>query len=298
MPDTAIRRPSPRERVTITPETPRFADGPGTGIPFIDPFLMAWRHRRLLKALVRRDIEVRYRGSVLGVVWLAAMPLALMIAYTFAFGYVFKAGQSGAAGDLTRSALAIFASITAYQVFTETLNRCAALLPDNRSYVKKVAFPLRAFVWVPLLAALVTSAIGWILLAVGYLAMIGIPSLSWLLLPVVLTPFLLFSLGCGYLFAALGAEVRDIKYIAGLAGTVLLFVSPILYPASAIPGPALTLARFNPLFSSFEALRDVLFRGVAPDPLPLAASAAFALLVLSVGYRLFVRLQPRFSDAL
>jgi lipopolysaccharide transport system permease protein len=287
----------PLPLTTITAMTPMSADGPGTGLAPVDPFVMAWRHRRLLKALVRRDIEIRYRGSLLGAVWLAGLPLALMVAYTFAFGYVFKS-RLVANGGMAESALAIFVSITVYQIFSETINRCASLLVDNRSYVKKVAFPLRAFVWVPFLGSIATSGIGLLLFVPAFALLVGMPSWTWLLVPFALIPFFMFTLGCGYFFAALGAPMRDIKYVAALSGTILLFMSPVFYRAESMPASARLFAQFNPLYWTFEGLRSLLFYGQVPNLWPLAAGAVVSAVTLWVGYLVFTRMQSGFSDVL
>lgn len=255
--------------------------------------MAALSRRQLLGVLVKRDLQARYTGSLLGPVWLLGQPLVLMVTYTFIFGFVF-----GSRGGIVNSSLQIFFGISLFQIFSETVSRSAGILVDNRSYVKKVAFPLRAYLWVPLLSSLVTTSIAVGLFVVSYLLIAGLPPLTWLLVPFAALPLIVTSLGVGYFFAALSAPIRDIKLAAPLISTVAMFLSPVLYSAAILPEIVQSVMVINPLFGSFETMRALVFRGEIPDLTAFFVSAGVSVMVMAIGYQTFLRMQKEFADAL
>jgi len=263
------------------------------------PIQQIWRHRHLIRAMTLREIQGRYRGSWLGIVWSLANPLLLLLVYSFVFGVVFEArwpqrdSVEGAA-----FAPLLFCGIVVYLLFAELLTKAPKLIVDNANYVKRVVFPLEALVPIATGAALFHFAIS-LLVLLGLVLFSG-AALSPLLLylPLLLLPYLMLILGVSWLLCALGVYIRDITYISGFVATALLFLSPIFYPASAVPESFAAVMQLNPLTFYIEAVRGIALLGIAPDPLALARAAAVGFATLWLGYLFFRRVESGFADIL
>ena len=96
-----------------------------------------WRNRRLIKALVTREVVGRYRGSMLGILWSFFNPVFMLLVYTFVFSVVFKARWSGGSDSKTEFALVLFAGLIVFNLFSECINRAPTLILNNVNYVKK-----------------------------------------------------------------------------------------------------------------------------------------------------------------
>lgn len=257
-----------------------------------------WAHRSLTWRLARRELAARYRGSMLGVMWAVLTPVLMLAVYTFVFRTVFKARWSAegpGAGD-GEFALLLFAGLILFNVFAESINRAPGLLLENVSYIKKVVFPLEILPMVTLVGALCNAGIGFIVLALFYGPVFGTPPWTALLLPLSLLPLALLTLGLTWFLAASGIFLRDIRQFIGVAVTMLMFLSPIFYPASALPEGLRTLLLLNPLTVILEQARDLLFWGRTPDwglwLLSLGGSGAVAWL----GYAWFAKTRKGFAD--
>jgi len=257
-----------------------------------------WRNRRLVWQLTRREVLGRYRGSLFGLVWSLVNPLLMLGVYTLVFGVVFAARWGGAVQTAGGFALVLFAGLTVFGIFSECLSRAPYLVLANPNYVKKVVFPLECLPWVALGAALFHAAISFAVLLAASLVLRG--GLPWtvVLLPLVLLPLLLLSLGVMWLVASLGVYVRDVAQLIGVLVSVLLFLSPVFYPASALPDSLRTVLLLNPLAIVLEGARAVLIWGQVPDWPRLAVCTLAAGLVAWLGLLWFDRTRYGFADVL
>ena len=115
----------------------------------LQPLAVGWTHRRLIRRLVRREIESRYRGSLLGLAWAVAAPLFMLTVYTFVFSMVLKVRWATAPEHKGVFALVLFAGMLAFNLVSECVNRAPGLVLENASYVKRVVFPLETLVCAP-----------------------------------------------------------------------------------------------------------------------------------------------------
>jgi len=257
-----------------------------------------WTHRELVYQLTRREVLGRYRGSLFGVAWAIGNPLVMLGVYTVVFGYVFRA-RWGAAVDSTGDfALVIFCGLTVFGIFSEIVSRAPVLILANPNYVKKVVFPLDCLPWVLLGAALFHAVASLGVLIVANLVLRA--SLPWTIvfLPIVLLPMLLLALGLAWLFASLGVYLRDIGHLVNALVTVLLFMSPIFYPASNLPEPLRRLLMLNPLTAVLESSRAVLLWGQLPDWKLLLPCTLFGGVAAWLGWLWFDRTRTGFADVL
>lgn len=256
-------------------------------------------NRSLLWQMTRRNLELRYKGSVLGFVWSFIFPLMMLTVYTFVFSVVFKA-RWGVDVSENRGSFAVimFCGMAMYNLFSESVNGSCGVVLANPNFVKKVIFPLEIL---PLAQTLTTFILGlawFVLLFCGAALILGKTSPTMLLLPLVLIPLLVFTLGISYLVASLGVFVRDTPYIVGVVLQILFFATPIFYPVSAVPKELQPVLEFNPLTILIEEARKVFLYGQLPDWAWLGTAALVSLAVLQLGFFFFTRTKRGFADVL
>jgi lipopolysaccharide transport system permease protein len=255
------------------------------------------RHRDLAWELVKRDFLGRYRGSIVGVAWSLFHPLLMLTIYTFVFSVAFKARWAGS-GDDDRIGFAIvlFSGMIVHGFFAECLTRSPDLIRSHPNYVKKVVFPLEVLPWMVVASALLHFAVSFVVL-LGFCLFAGVRiHPTALLVPVVLLPLLLMTIGLTLAFAALGVYLRDLAQGMGAIANVLLFLSPVFYPLEALPPAYRGLIEWNPITLPVTQLRDVLLwgRGVAWGSWALAL--AVGALVCMLGYAWFQKTRKGFAD--
>ncbi len=270
----------------------------------IDSRLGVWmsliRYRVLIGKLVKRQIADRYRGSLFGMLWTLAYPIMLLVVYTFVFGTIFRARWSG--GDASQTqvefAVILFTGLIIHGLFSEILMASPGLIINNPQYVKKVIFPLEILSWVTLFTALFNAGVSLLVLIVFYFLVHGslYPSLLWL--PVIVVPFAIFCVGVSWLLSAITVYFRDINQLVGLLASVLLFLSPIFYPVSALPDIVRAYIYLNPLTAIIEQLRNIVLWGKPPSFSVMLAYFTMALLVVWVGNKVFNRMRKGFADVI
>jgi lipopolysaccharide transport system permease protein len=257
-----------------------------------------WRNRSLIKALAQREVIGRYRGSVMGILWSFFNPVLMLLVYTFVFSVVLKARWSGGSDSKTEFALILFAGLIVFNLFSECINRAPTLILSNVNYVKKVVFPLEILPWVALGSGLFHTLVSLSVWLIAYLILFGVPHITVLLLPIAILPLLLLIMGLSWGLASFGVYLKDIAQFIGVLTTVLLFMSPIFYPASALPVEYRNLLLLNPLTPVIEQVREVLFWGKVPD---LAMFAAYMLVTVTVawlGFAWFQKTRKGFADVI
>ena len=257
-----------------------------------------WKNRQLIKTLTQREVQGRYRGSYMGLFWTFVTPVFMLSIYTFVFSFVFKARWNPASDSKTEFALVLFAGLLVFNLFSECIGKAPSLIVGNANYVKKVVFPLDVLPWVNLGAAmfhLIISLGVWLL---AYMLFLGTPHPSVLWMPLVILPLVFMTMGLSWVLASMGVYLRDISQFVGLAISVLMFLSPIFYPVTALPPDYQQLLMFNPLSPTIEMTRAVLYQGYAPAPLHWLGNMALALVVAFAGYAWFQKTRKGFADVL
>ena len=257
-----------------------------------------WRNRSLIKALAQREVVGRYRGSVMGILWSFFNPVFMLLVYTFVFSVIFKARWSGGSDSKTEFALILFAGLIVFNLFAECFNRAPGLILANVNYVKKVVFPLEILPWVALGSALFHALISLGVWLIAYLILFGVPHITVLLFPLVILPLLLLIMGLTWALASLGVYLRDVSQFIGILTTVLMFLSPIFYPASALPEAYRHLLLLNPLTPVIEQARDVLFWGKVPNMTILSIYLLMTAFIAWLGFAWFQKTRKGFADVL
>lgn len=255
-------------------------------------------NRELIVALTQREVIGRYRGSVMGLLWSFLYPLLMLSVYTFVFSVVFKARWPGGEGSKTEFALFLFTGLMVFNVFSECLNRAPGLVLNNVNYVKKVVFPLEVLPVVTLLSAsfhLMISVLVWLCF---YVLCFGAPPLTALLLPIVLAPLALLTLGLSWMLASLGVYLRDVGQVVGIVTTVLMFMSPIFYAVEALPPAYQSIMRMNPLTTAVEQARDVMILGHGIGLGAWLSTLGLGMVTLWLGFVWFQKTRKGFADVL
>ncbi len=257
-----------------------------------------WQQRRLIAVLVRREVVGRYKGSTVGLFWSLFNPMLMLTVYTFVFSVVFKARWSSASSSKTEFALILFAGLIVFNLFSDCINRAPGLIVSNVNYVKKVVFPIEILPIVTLGAALFHGLVSLAVWLVFYLVFFGLPHLTVLLLPFALLPLLLLTIGACWLLASLGVYLRDVTQVVGVLSLMLMFLSPIFFPVSALPPEYQLLLMLNPLTPVIEQVRDILVWGRLPDVAGYLLHLAFAAAVACLGFAWFQKTRKGFADVL
>lgn len=262
-------------------------------------FTSLWRNRRLILQMTWREVIGRYRGSIMGLAWSFLNPLLMLIVYTFVFSVVFKARWGiGDEESRTDFAIILFTGMIVFNLFSEIVNRAPGMIVSNPNYVKKVIFPLEILAWVALGAVLFHNSVSLIVLLLVQIILNH--SLPWTIVffPLVLLPLIFTSLGVAWFLAALGVFVRDVGQITGVFTTILMFLSAVFYPLSALPENYQAFLKLNPLALIIAESRKVLILGILPDwsSLGIALLVGFAIAV--VGFWWFQKMRKGFADVL
>jgi lipopolysaccharide transport system permease protein len=258
------------------------------------------RNRQLVMQMIKREVLGRYKGSVMGLAWSFFNPVFMLVVYTFVFSEIFKSRWSGAGADesKTQFALVLFVGMIVLNLFSEVLNRSPGLILQNVNYVKKVIFPIEILPIVAMGAALFHNLISLAVLLAAFILFNGYLHWTVIFMPLVMLPLILVTLGISWVLAAAGVFLRDIGQTIGVITTVLMFLSPVFYPVSAVPERFQPFILANPLTFIIEQAREVLVWGHMPNWAGLVVYTLAATVVAWLGYALFQKARKAFADVL
>ncbi|MBT8439257.1 MAG: ABC transporter permease, partial [Gammaproteobacteria bacterium] len=214
------------------------------------------------------------------------------------FSTVFQAKWGVGSDSKTEFALVLFVGMIVHGILAECMNNSPTLMLRNASYVKKVVFPLEILPWVVMGSTLFHALVSVVVWMVFYLIVNNALQWTAIFLPVVILPLIMFTMGVSWLLASLGVYIRDIGQMTGVLTTVLLFMSPIFYPASRLPEPYQTIIYLNPLTFVIEQARDVLMWGNFPDMAGTAIAFIVSFMFAWAGFVWFQKTRKGFADVL
>ena len=247
----------------------------------------------MLRELVRRDLQSRYAGLLLGFFWSFVQPAWQLVLYSFVFGRVMKVALVGE--RVQGFSLFLFAGLLPWLALSEGASRAATAITDHAHLVRKLRFPSELLVASAVLTALVHQAIA---MAIFLTVLIVLKALSWVSLPWLLLALLFqvgLTLGLGLLLASANVFLRDVPQALGMVFGAWFYLTPIVYPLSYVPERFRGVISANPLTALVQLYRRAFFGGdgLPPGMLGLALCAAGALLL---GWLSFRRLRSSFVD--
>lgn len=256
-----------------------------------------WIKRDVFWELTKRDIAARYSGSFLGLFWSFLNPLLMLGVYTLAFREFLGVRWPDMATGADFS-LMIFTGMIIHTLMAECIGRAPTSIVANVNLVKRIVFPLAILPCVTLVSSMFNALLSIIVLLLFLLISHHSLPHSLIYLPILFVPYGLLLCGVSWFMASLGVFVRDITQMTGIITAMLMFLSPVFYPASSLHEPYRTWLVYNPLTMVIEQMREVVLFGQPPDWHALAIYSVASLGVLLFGYVWFRRTQDGFADVL
>ncbi len=262
---------------------------PKTGWQPID-FAELWHYRELLWILAKRDIQVRYKQTILGILWAAIQPFAQMIIFTLLFA------KNGFSTDGIVPPVFYFSGSICWLLFASALTNAGNSLTTNQNLITKVYFPRLVMPIATCVTGLVDFAISFLLLIVLMAWYHVAPTRTILLLPVFVLLAVLASLAIGLWLSALNVQYRDVRYVLTFVVQFWFFATPVIYPASILKKHwERVIVALNPMSGVVEGFRWTLFGRSAPGfMIAVSVVAIFVLLIGGLFY--FRRMEKTFAD--
>ncbi len=261
-----------------------------------------WQRRELVATMVMRDLKVRYKNSVLGVIWSWLNPFLMMLIFTFVFGVLWPRS------DQPHYHIFLLSGLLPWQFFSAAVLGGLHSIAGNGHLIKKVYFPREILPISVVLSALVNFVIALpVFFALALIS--GAPlNREVLLLPIPILVETLFAIGVVLVLSTLEVFYRDTHMVMDVAMQAWFFLTPIFYPIETLPAqahllgvtfnPRLWLFRLNPMASIINTYQDLLYRGNFTALDFLARTALTALVILVAGYWFFQRFSGRFGEEL
>jgi ABC-2 type transport system permease protein len=270
---------------------------PGFFGKFLGSLATAYDRRWLVKYLVQSEVASSHRHSYLGILWAFLGPLMMVILFTVIFSEVLGIKFREVTGDSTLNfGLFMYCGLLPFLAFSQALSKGVNVIRRNRDLVTKVVFPLELLPLSQVISSLLQNVLGIGALLLVFVVLEQRVHLTIFLLPLVMVPQLLFTLGLSYLMAVFGTYVPDIR--EGLRAFVraMFFITPIIWPAGRVPESARFLVDYNPLAFLVEAYRNLVLEGTLPFGWKAIYFCLVAVTLFVVGLALFNRVKHNFGD--
>lgn len=252
-----------------------------------------WRYRELFVILAWRDLSVRYKQTIIGILWAIARPLLTMMVFTVIFGRIAKLPSDGSAPY----ALMVFAAMLPWTLFSSSLGEASNSLIGNANLISKVYFPRLIIPTATLVTAFVDFLISFVILFIMMVFYQFTPSWNILLLPFFILMALLASLGPGLWMTALNVKYRDFRYIIPFVVQFGLYISPVGFSSKIVPDKWRLLYSINPMVGVIDGFRWCILGGNSPIYRPgFILSIVLIIFFLWIGISRFRKMEKTFAD--
>jgi ABC-type polysaccharide/polyol phosphate export permease len=249
----------------------------------------------LVRMTALRSLKVRYRGTILGVLWSFANPVMMTAVYTTIFGTAYAKYYDG---SIVRYVFSAFVGLVVVSFFLGTTSEALASVVSNGSLLNKIAVPPAVFPLSAVAANLFQQAVTTFPILLIISAILTHDPVRVALTPVVLLALVLLSAGFGLGLSALYVYFRDLPHLWTITGFILWITSPLFYPAAITPTQIRPWFSINPVASEIAALREVTLGSGPLHAAPVVAALAGAIVALGIGALLFRTLRRDFMDLL
>ncbi len=260
--------------------------------PFsFDDLRELWVYRELMYFLSWRDLKVRYKQTAIGVLWAIFQPFITMVVFTVFFGKL-----ANIPSDHVPYPIFVYTGLLFWQFFSDALSETSAAFTNNQAIITKVYFPRLLLPLSSVLTKLIDFAIASFIL-IGLMIYYGyVPHLAGILfIPLLVFLTFLSSLGAGLFLAAINVKYRDVRYILPFFIQIMLFLTPVIYPAS-IAGKYSWILAINPMTGVIQTARAVLLGSTPVNPLLILSSFIIGALTLVIGFIYFRKAESYFAD--
>ncbi|WP_033126469.1 MULTISPECIES: ABC transporter permease [Eubacteriales] len=245
------------------------------------------KFRPLLNELISRDIKIKYRKSVLGVLWTLLNPLLMMIVLSVVFSNLFRF-------DVENFPLYLLSGQIIFNFYNDATSTAMSAIVGNAALIKKVYVPKYLFVISRVFSSFINLMASFTALMLVMVATRAELHWSVILSVIPLSLLMLLSLGIGLILAALTVKFRDIMHLYSVFTTVLLYLTPVIYPMSILPGWLEKVVLLNPLTNILMMFRDVMINGLIFDVWSLVIAIVETAFFLALGLYVFYKNQDQF----
>ena len=234
-----------------------------------------------------RDIKIKYRRSVLGVLWTLLNPLCMMIVLSVVFSNLFKF-------DVENFPLYLLSGQVVFTFFSDSTTSSMTAIINNASLIKKIYVPKYLFVLSRVFSSFINLMASFTALLLVMVATRA--ELHWtvLFVPVPMLLLVGFCLGIGLILSAITVKFRDIMHLYSVFVTALMYLTPVIYPMSILPEWLYPIVRLNPITNILLMFRDVMLNNKGLDIVSLIVAIIEMLIVLLIGLRVFYKSQDEF----
>lgn len=280
-PSTTVAEPSPN-RVVIRPRT---------RLTVADSVRDVWSNRDIAWTLALREIQIRYKQSVIGIAWAVMQPLVMTLIFTLIFGLLVKIPT-----DEVPYPVFVLSGLLFWQYFSKVVSESAGSLVKNEGIITKVFFPRLLLPLVPALSAAVDFGIALVILLLLMLVYGVAPTPYVLLLPLVLLFTGLLGYGIGLMLSPINAIYRDIGIALPFFVQIGMFLTPVIYPVSFVPDAYQWVFVLNPVATLLDTARAVLLGSPLPSLMAYGILCLWTLFIFTLGFRTFRKLEPAIVD--
>lgn len=245
------------------------------------------KYRPLLFELVLRDVKIKYRRSILGVLWTILNPLLMMIILWFVFSNFFRF-------EIENYAIYILSGQILFNYYQTATTEAMMSIIGNAGLIRKVYIPKSVFVLAKILSNMIN--LGASFLALIFVMLLTGTKVYWTIWLSILPMFLLmiFAVGMGLLLAALAVKFRDILHLYGVFCTGLFYLTPVIYPLNILPEHVRRVVEWNPLTQILEMFRGLVIDGTLPQARQILLTAGGCMLIFLAGMFVFRKREDSF----
>jgi ABC-type polysaccharide/polyol phosphate export permease len=246
-----------------------------------------WKYKDLFVELIKKDIKLKYRNSILGVLWSMLNPLLMMIVLTIIFSHLFDR-------HIDNFPVYVLSGRLVYQFFSESTNFAMDSIVLNSQLIRKVYIPKYLFTLSRIFSSFITTLIAVVpLILVMLVTNVQFHWINFLVVIPLLT-LLITCIGVGLFLASINVFFRDMKHLYSVVLTIVMYLTPIFYPAEIIPQQYRALVEINPLFNIVGMFRGILLEGTAPTFYTVFISLIYSIIVFLFGFLVFYKKQDKF----
>lgn len=251
-----------------------------------------WEYREMISSLVKRDLRSRYKGSVLGFLWMFLNPLLQLCVYTIVFSVIMRMG-------IDKFYLFMFVALVPWLFFSTCLSGGTSVIFAQQDMVKKIYFPRDVLPISFVVSQFVNMLFSFIIIfVVVFLSGVGVNPVALLYLPLIMLIQFVLCLGITYLVSSLSVYFRDLQHIMGIISMAWMYLTPIIYPVEMVPEKFIDLFYLNPMTAIVIAYRDILYYKQVPELGTLVNAVLMGVGILIIGRIVFSKLQRGFVEEL
>jgi lipopolysaccharide transport system permease protein len=264
---------------------------PRTDLTFVDSIRDVWSNRDICWTLALREIQIRYKQSVIGIAWAVMQPLVTTLIFTLIFGLLIKIPTGNAPYPVF-----VLSGVLFWQYFSKVVVESSGSLVKNEGIITKVFFPRLILPLVPAMSAAVDLGISLVILLLLMLAYGVTPTAYLFLLPLLLVFTGLLGYGIGLTLSPINAIYRDISIALPFFVQIGMYVTPVIYPVSFVPEAYQWIFLLNPVATLLDTSRAVLLGSPFPSLAAYGILALWSAFIFALGFRTFRKLEPAIVD--